>query len=818
MLKNFFITAARNFWRNKTFSLINILGLAIGISAALVIFLIVQYDFSFDRFHKDDKRIYRVVSNFVFGGESFSNSGVTSPMANALRKEATGLELVIPLRTTDDDIKISIPSKGVNQPALFKKQKDFVFADEAYFRMIDYTWLAGSAKTSLKNPYQVVLTESVAKKYFPNLQPTDIIGNEIYLNDTVGMSVTGIVKDLSHNTDFSFKTFISRATLENTKLKPDDFDEWNNTNSASQLLLKLSPGTTAATTEKNILTIYNKYRKKEEGDNSKTTYTLQPLNDIHFNYKYGGFGNGRVAHKPTLYGLLAVAAFLLLLGCINFINLTTAQATQRAKEIGIRKTMGSSKTQLVLQFLSETFFITLAATLLSIAFTPLLLNVFSAFIPEGLHFSLTAQPGIFVFLLALVTAVTLLSGFYPAMILSGFKPILVLKNQAYRNTKQSRSAFFRKTLTVSQFVIAQVFIIATILVSKQISYTMNKDLGFRKDAIVNFSTSWKDRDASHKKVMMDKLRSIPEITMISLSTGAPSSNNTWSSTMKYVDGKKTMENDVQLKMIDTNYFPMFKMKLLAGTPLLYSDTLNGMIINETYSKILGFLKPQDAIGKNIEYNNKQVPIVAVAADINQNSLHELIKPLAFLNDRKNSRNFSVALMPQNQSGTTWKSAIAKMEKAWKEIYPEDDFEYTFLDENIAKYYKSEQNISSLLMWATSLAIFISCLGLLGLVIYITNQRTKEIGVRKVIGASVAQLIALLSKDFLKLVLIAFVIAVPIAWWGSYKWLENFAYKTTLSWWVFASGGIIMFLTALIILGLRTFKAATVNPVKSLRTE
>ncbi|MEP6749227.1 MAG: ABC transporter permease [Bacteroidota bacterium] len=818
MIKNYFSVAFRNFWRNKTFSLINIFGLAIGISAALVIFLIVQYDFNFDKFHKDGDRIYRVVSNFSFSGEIYHNSGVTSPMGNTIRKEMTGLELVVPLRTADGDTKVSIPVKGNAQPVIYKKQEHIVFADEAYFKMIHYNWLAGSAKTSLQQAYQVVLTEKMAKQYFPTLSATGIIGKEIYFNDTVRANISGIVKDIEQNTDFVFTTFISRATLEDTRLRPEDWNEWNSTNSASQLLIKLTPGTSVASVEKGLYLAYNKYRKKENEANSKdsTAFALQPLSDIHFNSDYGTFGP-RLAHKPTLYGLLAVSVFLLLLGCINFINLTTAQSTQRAKEIGIRKTLGSSKKQLITQFLSETFLITAIAALLSITITPLLLKVFADFIPEGLHFNILNQPGIILFLLILVVSVTLLSGFYPAIILSGFKPVLVLKNQAYTNTGKTRNAVLRKTLTVSQFVIAQVFIIATILVSKQISYSLNKDLGFKKDAILFLSTSYR-AEPGKKFLFIDKLKAIPEIAMLSLSNTPPTSDNTWSSTMKYKDGKKEIESNVQLKMIDTNYLSLYKMKLLAGSNLPYSDTAKNMIINETYAKVLGFRNPHDAIGKTIEWNDRNLPIVGVAADFHQKSLHEIIKPLVLTCNIKQSRTLNISLQAQNAAGTVWKSAIAKIEKAWKEIYPEDDFEYHFLDESIAKYYTSEKHISSLLLWATGLAITISCLGLLGLVIYITNQRTKEIGIRKVIGATVGQLVTLLSKDFLKLIAIAFVIAVPIAWWGSYKWLENFAYKTTVSWWIFLSGGAIMFLTALIILGLRTFKAASMNPVESLRTE
>jgi len=816
MIKNYFRVAFRNFWRNKTFSLINIFGLASGISAALVIYLIVQYDFSFDKFHKDGDRIYRVVSNFSFSGENFYNSGVCYPMGNALRKEATGLELIVPFRTGDDDTKISIPDKS-NQPVVYKKQKHIVFVDESYFKLVNYNWLAGSVAASLAQPYQVVLTQSRAKQYFPALTPADIIGKEIYFNDTVRASISGIVKDLEHNTDFTFAVFMSRATLETARMKDDMWEQWDGTTSSSQLLVKLSPRTSVAAAEKSIFALYNKYHKKQKDDNGKTEYALQPLGDIHFNNRYDNFDQ-RLAHKPTLYGLLAVAAFLLLLGCINFINLTTAQSIQRAKEIGIRKTLGSSKQQLIVQFLSETFFITAMASLLSIAMIPLLLNAFADFIPEGLHFNITKQPSIVLFLLALIVVVTILSGFYPAMILSGFKPVLVLKNQASSNTGKTRNAFLRKTLTVSQFVIAQVFIIATLLVSKQINYSLTKDLGFKKDAVLYLSTGWRDTAVNRRFVFMERLKSVPEIAMTSMSNSTPSSNSTWSSTMKYKDGKKEIESDVQMKIIDTNYLRLYKMKLLAGTNVPHSDTSRNMIINETYAKMLGFRDPQQAIGKNIEWNSRVLPIVGVASDFHQKSLHEIIKPLVFTTNKSQCRTLNIALQPQNAAGTVWKSAIAKIEKAWKEVYPEDDFEYHFLDESIAKYYTAEKHISSLLLWATGLAIAISCLGLLGLVIYITNQRTKEIGIRKVIGASIGQLVALLSKDFLLLVGIAFLIAAPIAWWGAHTWLQNFAYKTALSWWIFLSGGLIMFLTAMIILGIRTFQAASANPVESLRME
>ena len=816
MFKNYFIVAARNFWKHKVFSLINILGLAIGISASLVIYLLVSYHFDFDKFEKDGNRIYRVKSDFVFSGEVYHNSGVTSPMGNAVRKEITGIDEVAPFYTWDDATRISVPVPG-KTPVVFKKQDKIIYADSGYFKLLNYEWVAGSPKTSLLQPYQVVLSVSSAKLYFPDARPDQVIGKEIYLNDTVRTTITGIVKDIPYNTDFVFKTFVSRITLEETTGKTDDYKSWDNTNGASQLYIKLSSGVSTAQVEKRIAALYQKYHKPEPGDHSTTKHSLQPLNDVHFNGDYGVY-NASTANKPTLYSLLAVASFLLLLGCINFINLTTAQATQRAKEIGIRKTMGSSRSQLILQFLSETLLLTFIATVLSVCLTPLLLKAFAGFIPKELHFNIAQQPGVILFLLLLMVLVTFLSGLYPALILSGYKPVLVLKNQAYGNTGKTRNAWLRKSLTISQFVIAQVFIMGTILVSKQITWSINKEQGFKKDAILYVNTNYYDTVKSHKYVLIDKLKAIPEIAMVSLSIGPPSSNNTWSSSMKYKDGKQEIETDVQQKYGDSNYLKLYGLKLIAGTNIPPSDTVNAFLINETYARILGFRQPKDAIGKNLEWSKKNSPVKGVVADFHQRSMHEPIKPLVIGSWNNVERSISIALQPKTAAVNTWKIAISKIEKAWKEVYPEEEFEYQFFDEQIAKYYKTEQDISSLLKWSTGLAVFISCLGLLGLVIYSTNQRTKEIGVRKVLGATVAQVVALISKEFIILVLLAFVIAVPLAWMGMYKWLENFAYKTEISWWIFLLAGCSMLGIALITLCFQTIKAAMTNPVRSLRSE
>ncbi|MES1216362.1 MAG: ABC transporter permease, partial [Bacteroidota bacterium] len=806
MFKNYFTIAVRNFWKHKTFSLINISGLAIGISTALVIYLIVQFEFSFEKFRKDKDRIYRVITNSTFaGGSVFKNSGVPMPMAKALRTDLTGIEMATHLVTTYN-INASMPVAGSQSPAEFKKQTDIVYADEFYFSMFEYDWLAGSKLTALKDPYQVVLTEERAKIYFGNLSPNNIIGKQITYDDSIKTTVSGIVKNTTQKaTDFQFREFISLATVMNTGLK-DHYggDEWGSINSSSQLFVKLKKGTKPEQLNAQFPGLREKYRNKKDQDKDDTEHFLQALTDIHFNADYGSFDNSRQAHKPTLYGLLAVALFLLLLGCINFINLTTAQASQRAKEIGIRKTLGSGKKELIFQFLSETFLLTLIATILSIAITPWLLKIFSDFIPPEINFESINQAHVWIFLGLLVLVMTGLSGFYPALVLTKFKPVTVLKNQLHASTAKSRNAWLRRSLTVTQFVIAQFLVIATLVVSKQIRFSLNKELGYKKDAIVYFPTPWNffsDKPDNRRFALLEKLKSMPEIEKISLASNPPAHTGASSTTMKVDNGKKEVELMSETMSADPDYFDIYKLKLVAGRFPEQSDTLKEYVVNESFTKAFGFAIAEDAIGKLVLRGNKKVPIVGVLKDFHTKSTHEAIKPLAYSSVRKNSYNIHIALRSQAGSPGLWKSGLEKIETEFKKLYPEDnEFKYKFFDETIAAFYKKEQNISRLLKWSAGLCIFISCLGLLGLVIYTTNTRTKEIGVRKVLGASVAQIVSLLSKDLVSLILIAFIIASPLAWLAMNNWLQDFVYRTNISWWIFAACGIAMLAIAIVVLG------------------
>jgi len=820
MIKNYFKIALRSFWKHKLFTFINIVGLSIGISASLVIYLIVHYDFTFDKFHKDSDRIYRVVSNYSFQGEKGYNGGVCGPLADAVKSQVTGVELTTHFFTLSQ-LNVFIPGKG-NVPVRFKKVDNVILADEDYFKLFNYTWLAGSRRNVLHEPNQVVITSDQAKVYFPALSYDQMIG-KIVTYDSIKTTVTGIVQTLQENSDFTFHDFISFSTAIGNKDLADQIQikEWGSTTSASQVFIKLSPKTSAARIEKQVndLLKKNKPPRPEDKGNS-SSFSLQRLNDLHFNGQYGNFDSGNTANKNTLYGLLGIAAFLLLLGCINFVNLTTAQAAQRAKEIGIRKTMGSSRAQLVIQFLSETFLVTLFSVVISIALTPIILKLFSDFISKGVKADFIHQPNLIIFLAVLTVIVSLFSGFYPAIMLSSYKPVSVLKNQAASNTSKTRTAWMRKSLTVTQFVIAQFFIMATVLVSKQIYYALHKDLGFKKDAIVVIQGPFKNSKNNLNQVYLHKLRALPQVDLVSLGGFPPSSGATQSSEVTYRDGKKEIKTDLQFKFADENYLNVYKIKLLAGRNLTAGDTNKQLIINSTYARILGFKNPNQAIGKLIEWDNKKREIIGVAADFYQYSLHAPIKPVAivFHYDKFNNRIFHVALKPETTGGGEWKKTIASMGAYWKQLYPDDDFDYKFFDESIAKFYEAEQHTSTLLTWATGLSIFISCLGLLGLAIYTTNLRTKEIGVRKVLGATVTQIVTLLSRELVLLTMLAFIIVTPLAWWAMNKWMQGFADRTNISWWIFAASGAGMLLAAVFTSSFQTVKAAIANPVKSLRSE
>jgi putative ABC transport system permease protein len=817
MFNNPLLPAWRGFRRNRLFTLINVLGLSIGISASVVIYLIADHEFSYDRFEEDGDRIFRVVMDPTFSGTIGHSGAVPAPLSKAVREEVRGVVLTVPIfqHQGDGTAWVAVPGIHGRQPTLFPKQAAVIYAGPEYFDLIPHQWLAGSAASSMGEPFTVVLTESRARLYFPGLLPEHVIGRQLVYDNNMTVTVSGIVRDLSSLTDINGSEFISFATISKTRLTENFMmSEWNDWMAYSQLYIILAKGVNRRNAEAQLAGLYKKYGHRDpQHPQDGLSFRLLPLKEIHFNADYAGFTQ-RKASKSTLYGLLAVAGFLLLLACLNFINLSTAQAMRRAKEIGIRKTMGSSRPRLIRQFLWETFVLVAASTALSVVITPLLLAAFAGFIPPGLHPGWLEHPDSLLFLVALTIAITGLAGFYPAFLLSGFNPVRVLKDGWFMPGGRTSGLWIRKTFTVSQFVIAQFFIIATLMVGKQIRYGMNEDLGFRKQAVLTFETPFDTVDA-HRSVLLDKIRAIPEIERVATGYTSPGSERSGFGNISY-DPRPDIQAQVLIRWGDTNYIPLYGIKLLAGRNARQSDTPREVLINDAYARLLGFRRPKDALGMVLSFNSRHLPIVGVMADFHEESMHAVIGPLAFTSMPGHTFHIRLKNGPGDRAG--WSRAIDKMRKAFAWVYPGADWDYVFLDEEVAKWYQSEQDMAHLLYWATALTILISCLGLLGLVIYTTNMRTREIGIRKVLGASLSAIVQILSGEFVRLVLLAFLIAVPAAWWASDRWLRGFVYRTPMNWWVFAFGGGLLLLFALVTLSFQTIRAALANPVRSLRTE
>ncbi|PSR55336.1 cell division protein FtsX [Adhaeribacter arboris] len=817
MFRNYLRTAFRLFIRHKAFTAINVLGLSIGISASLIIFLIAHYEFSYDNFVPNSDRVYRVVMDAKFNGDEGHSAAVPAPLSQALQQEVSGLELVVPVMQFQGDAtaKVSIQREGAAEPLILKKQAGIIFTNSPYFSMLPFQWLTGSPATALKNPFTVVLTESRARQYFPTEDLPDILGKEIKYQDDFTATVSGIVQDLNKTTSFEAVEFISFATIAQTHLQ-DNFmmQVWNDWMAYSQVYVKLAPNNKAVNVENQLVALLKKYNKDANKDKANTMrFQLQPLSDLHFNKDYSGF-NQRVVPKSVLYGLFAVAGFLLLLACINFINLTTANAARRAKEIGIRKAMGSSRKQLIMQFLGETFVLTLLATIVSFCLAPALLKLFADFIPAGLQAQSLRQPAIFLFLFLLTVLVSFLSGLYPAFVLSGYQPIKVLKAQSFVSGNEIKQVWIRKALTVSQFAIAQIFVVATLIMSKQINYSLHTELGFNKEGIITFFLP-RDTVTTHRQQLLNEINAIPAIELASTGFLAPIEEGPAFTNISYAP-KPEIKDPVQIRWGDPNYIQVYKIKLLAGRNIQASDSIKEFLINATYAKLLGFKNPEEAIGKQLSYNDKKLPIVGVMQDFHEQSMRTSITPLVLAGN--NGDVFHVRLKP-NLSGTAnWQQAISAIQKAYHQIYPDEDFEYRFVDEMVAHFYQTEQRTARLLSWATGLSVLISCLGLLGLVMYTINTRTKEIGIRKILGASVNSIAAMLSQDFLKLVILANILAWPLVWYGMHRWLQDFVYRIEISWGVFVLAGVAALLIALLTISFQAIKAAVANPVDALRNE
>jgi len=816
MIKKYFTTTLRHLWRHRLFTALNVFGLAISISSCWIIYRIVGYEYSYEKGLSNRKNTYRLITGFVFDEKEQYNGGVSKPLYRGIREQIAGLDNVVPV------FGIWLKSLQVNspneKPLTIDEPADIAATDSTYFNMLSYHWIAGKKSTALAAPESVVLTESRAKKYFPNKKPEEILNQTITYygwRDTVTRKVTGIVADYETASEFTTREFCSLPT------KAYDLAMWTNTNGSDKLYLQIKDGINADKLLKQIDDLSAKKRKEFEQNQAdnfkyKEWYELLPLSESHFSTYINEYGI-RKASKPVLYGLTGIALFLLALACINYINMSIASIPQRAKEIGVRKTLGSNKAQLIGQFLCETLITTFLAGILSYAFSQLGFWMLKDIIPPGVTPSGSILQ-LIAFILVLSITVMALAGLYPGWLITRVKAVNVFRNSSFKQ-KNSKGFSLQKVLIVFQFVIALVFITSAIIVGKQMHYAITTDMGFNKDAVVLVDIPWKyssEKKYENKQfALLAELKTIPGIQNISLGR-EPMTNNYSSSQFEYArDSKEPIKRQVFRKWVDTAYLNLYQMKLLAGRNIRTSDTANEYVINETAMHAFGFASPQDAIGKMIGQQNEKFPIVGVVKDFHMQDFYTTIDPMALESDKDNLTTFNIKL---SSDASQWQKTLKAIEKKWYEFYPPESFSYKFYDEAIAQMYQQEQHLTRLIDLATAISIFISCLGLFGLTVLTAFQRTKEIGIRKVLGASVAGIVHLLSKEYMVLIIIAIGISTPMAWWAMNKWLEKFAYRITIEWWMFLLAGIIAIIIALITVSFQSIKAAIANPVKSLRTE
>lgn len=817
MNAKYFVTTFRHLWRYRLFTGLNIFGLALSISACWIIFRIINFEYSYEKGLANQDRIYRVVSGFINDEKERYSGGVSKPVYQGVREQVEGLEYAVPV------FGMWLKTVEVNytngHPLTIDDPTDIVATDSTYFSMLPYHWIRGSKSTAFQSPESVVLTESRAKKYFPGKNPDEIIHQIITYysySDTVQRTVTGIVADYATPTEFTAQEFCSLPT------KAYELVEWTNTNGSDNLYLQFKPGANPDRVVAQIDTIAARkasvfLQGKEYEFKFKRWFKLLPLKESHFSTYIDEYGI-RKANKRVLYGLGGIALFLLSLACINYINISVASIPQRAKEIGVRKTLGSSRFQLIGQFLFETMFTSIFAAILSLFFSLLCFWMLKDIIPPGIT-PLDDIWQLIVFIALLSIVITMLAGFYPSWLITRVKTINVFRS-SYFSPGNHSGLGLQKVLIVFQFVIALGFITSSIIISKQLQYALTTEMGFNKDAVVLLNLPWKyvneKKYANKQFALLNELKRIQGIDNVSL--GHAPMGSSWSSgPMEYAqDGKEPKSRQVFKKVVDTAYIRLYNLKLLAGRNLMPSDTTNEYVINEMAAHAFGFPTPHDAIGKLIkQVGGSRFPIVGVVNDFHSQSFRETIDPMVFKSEKGNLNTFNIKL---NKDQTQWQATLKMVEKKWDEVYPSVTFAYKFYDDAIAEMYKQEQHLAKLINLATILSIFISCLGLLGLVVLTTFQRTKEIGIRKVLGASVLTIVQLLSKEYLLLVVIATVIASPIAWLLMNKWLQHFAYRIEMKWWMFMLAGLAALMIAMITVSFHAMKAAIANPVKSLRTE
>ncbi len=792
----------RGLQKNKTYSLLNIIGLSASLTCFACIALWIKDELSYDRFNPKAGRIVRVVSTSTTASETFSQAVTGAPLAYALKTDFPEVE-----NTTRFQQRGAIVKYGDRQA----DEDGILLTDPSFFDIFDYHLSQGNEKTALSDPFDIILTKSMAEKYFGKENP---IGKAllIYLNDSSGRGalykVTGIMPDAKTNAHFTFNFLVSFKTFET--YAPAVVAEWAKNDFYTYLLLRNKSD--AEKIQAQLPAFAKRHTDRElQETNTHLDFSLQPLTSIHL--------NSHLRHEiaPTgsmqnIYIFATIAIFILIIACINYMNLATARASEKAKETGVKKVLGAARTQLIIQHLIEAFAITFASFLIAIVLTVILQPLFVQL--YGKKLLLLHSPGLAALLFAISFLFGTLSGIYPAFLITAYKPAEVLKGKFI---SMSGGAGLRKALVVLQFTISVILIAGILVVNTQLSYMQHKDLGYEKDALLTLKVNGNTDVIENFETFKNDILSKPWVTGVATSNSilAGGLGNRGVTTISGNGGE--LSSMIFNLKADQHFLDVYKMKLMAGRNFhenITSDSLS-YILNEAAVKSFGWKNAEDAINKPINATGKDGRVVGVVKDFHFSSLHQQVEPLVImpLLARQRFSQISVRIdMSDPQKAVGW------VEMNWKKNFAGALLEYFFMDKKLNDQYLAENRFSKFFLYFSVISLIIACLGLFGLTSFMVRQRVKEIGIRKVLGASVPNITAMLSKDFLKLVIVASIIAFPVAWWAMDKWLQDFAYRIHISWWIFCVAGLLAIIIALITVSFETIKAAIANPVECLRTE
>lgn len=790
--------ALRNLWKNKSYTLINIMGLSIGMASCILIYIFISYQLGFDQSFANKERIYRVITRMDIDGLVDFSGGVPIPLAPTIREELPQVEKVAAIQKSEGIIKVN----DANGKERIKTNEEVYFAQPDFFEIFKVKWLLGNPQLSLTQPNTVVLAQSTAAQYFGNWQ--NAIGKMIRFENTLELKVSGVIADMPVNSSFPLKVVMSHVTFPRSTNT-----SWRSLRTNSNCYVLLKEGVAQQEFDQALL----QFSKKHYADpkiTGKRGNLSQALSEIHKDERTMNFANQTTPMK-SIIGLAIIGLFLLLTACINFINMAIAQAIGRSKEVGVRKVMGSSREKLIMQFMSETTLITCISILLAGVMAELAVPVISNLIGTPLGFSFLIDPTILYFIVSLLILVSFLAGFYPALVMSRFSPALAIKNKGSISVKGTGLAL-RKVLMMTQFAITTLLLIGTAIVMWQMKYVREKPLGFNRESIAMIDLPYDSLSQAKYQLAKARILAIPGVKQVSLCNTAPSSAINHDTNFSF-NSNTAADFTVNTKFVDQDYFQTFGLQLIAGKGISKSDTLKEYVINETLLKRLGITNPTEVLGKPLIVDGQKAPIVGIVKDFNNVSLRESISPIVL-----SSANDQYEALAIKFESAQVVQAMQTIEKEWKAMFTDYVYKASFLDDQINNYYQAERVTGLLFKLFAALIIFISFIGLFGLVSFIAGQRTKEIAVRKVLGASTMELIKMLNSSFLKMVILANLMAWPIAYFLAVKWLDNFVYRITLSIWPFVLAMAISFIITLFTVSLRSYRVTKANVIDALKYE